>query len=230
MGHIKLLILSADLKPRYVANQIIVQALANNANIHILCIANMVNFTQILLNFPCYAFVVDHKNWPQMLELNSFAAKIVDDNHPLPPLIKEQFAKRKDASHSSNTPMDVDEQCQRQKETIQSKHLVNYSDVKHLHLRRDANQRAFIPKNGINLTPIALEIESLNKIKSDFISLETYNNEASASTSFKPTKTFGCNTQAKTKRPLALYRELTVNKIQNNPSKTKKLKDKKNKK
>lgn len=234
-GHIKLLILSADLKPRYVANQIIVQALASNPYIHILCVANMAIFTQTLLNFSCYAFVVGHEHWPEMPELNLWTVKIVAENFPLPQTIKEHYAKRPDSNTS--IPMEVDEQCRikKQKETIDTKSIVGVDDVKRLHLTRDTNQRAFIPKNGINLKRIALEIESLNKIKSDFISLQTYSNSSDEPTSsssfdFKSFKGYEKNAKKNGKRPLTLYRELTIHKIQNNPNKIKKIKDKKNKK
>lgn len=235
-GHIKLLVLSADLKPRYVANQIIVQALANNADIRILCVPNMATFTQNLLNFPCYALVVGHEHWLEMSDLNAWTANIIDENFPIPQLIKEHYAKQQDTHLSS--PMQVDKEFQKgkQKEKAGSKSFGSDVNLKHLHLTRDNcgdNQRAFVPNNAINLKPIALEIESLNKIKSDFISFETYSNsndEPSTSFDFKSAHGFGKQPKNKGKRPLAMYRELTIHKIQNNPNKVKKIKDKKNKK
>lgn len=230
-----MLVLSADLKPRYVANQIIVQALANNPDIRILCVANMTIFTQNLLNFSCYAIVVGHEQWFEMSELDIWTAKMVEENFPLPQMIKEHYTKRPDSS--SSTPMEVDEKCQIsiQKETINPKSIVGVDDLRLLYLTRDncdAHQRIFIPKNGINLKPIALDIESLNKIKSDFISLETYSNsthEASTLDSTLP-KGYEKTAKKKGKQPLTLYRELTIHKIQNIPNKVKKFKDKKNKK
>lgn len=230
-GHIKLLVLSADLKPRYVANQIIVQALANNADIRILCVANMAIFTQNLLNFSCYAFVVGHEHWLEMLELNAWTAKIIDENFPLPLFIKEHYAKQQD-SHSSIS-MEVDEEYQIIKQKVPSdpNFVAGNFNLKHLHLTRNNCDRAFVPKNAINLKPIALEIESLNKIKSDFISLETYNNsnDEASTFDFKSVKRSENQAKKKGKRPLAMYRELTIHKIQNNPNKVKKIKDKKNK-
>lgn len=235
-AHIKLLVLSADLKPKYVTNQIIIQALANNQDIRILCITNMTNFTQTLLNFSCYAFVVGHEHWSEMPELDLWTAKIVDENFPLPLLIKKHFPKRPETN--SNTAMEVDEQCQMTKEKgtkIDPNNIVCDGDLKDLHLIRDncdVDQRVFVPKNGINLKPIVLEIESLNKIKSDFVSLETYSNSNDATSTFDFKSIKGCekNAKKKGKRPLALYRELTIHKIQNNPNKMKKPNDRKNKK
>lgn len=209
------------------ANQIIVQALANNPDIRILCVPNMVNFTQTLLHFPCYAFVVGHECWHQMTELDVWSAEIVRESFPLPQFIEDHFAKRQRTTDSS-VPMDIDEQThvKKRNESVDSKHIVRDSDVKHLHLKRDGcnarQQRSFVPKNGMNLKPIGLEIESLNQIKSDFVSLETYDNEASAFDFGSRAKGF----KKMAKRPLALYRELTINKIQNNPNKVKKPKDK----
>lgn len=217
------------------ANQIIVQALANNSDIRILCVANMTIFTQTLLNFSCYAFVVGHEHWFEMSELDRWTAKIVEENFPLPQLIKEHYAKQQESD--SIIPMEVDEQNQmrKPKEIIATKSILDVGDLKYLHLIRnncDAHQRAFVPKNGINLKPIALEIESLNKIKSDFISLETYSNSNEEASTFdsKSSRGFEKNAKKKGKRPLTLYRELTIHKIQNNPNKVKKVKDKKNKK
>lgn len=228
-GRNKLLVLSADLKPRYVANQIIVQALSNNPDIRILCVANMTKFTEILLNFPCYALVVGSEHWCEMPELDTWTTKIIGENFPLPPLIKEHFTKQQNLN--AETPMEVDDQCHIGKQNdIPAKNILGDCDSERLYLTRhcDANERAFVPKNAINLKPIALEIQPLNKIKSDFISLETYSNsnDRPQCSDFKSPKGF----QRKGKRPLALYRELTIHKIQNNPNKVKKSKDKKNKK
>lgn len=218
------------------ANQIIVHALANNADIRILCVANLAQLTQTLLNFACYAFVIGHEHWSEMSELNAWTAKTIDVNFPLLPCITERFIERQDQPHSS-MPMEVDEERQitKRNELLESKNTANQFNLKQLHLTRDdcgPNRRAFVPKNAINLKPMALEIESLNKIKSDFISLETYSNsnDGASTFNFKSTKGFEKHARNKGKRPLAMYRELTIHKIQNNPNKVKKIKDKKNKK
>lgn len=95
-------------------------------------------------------------------------------------------------------------------------------EVSRFYLTKDPskqNQRAFIPKNAINLKPIALELESLNKIKSDYISLDTYDGNSNQPSLSKHAKKHK-------KRPLTLYRELTINKVQSNPKKAKKFKNK----
>lgn len=120
--------------------------------------------------------------------------------------------------------MDVDEPDTSAKNVPKMDETV---DVDRFYLTRDnceENKRAFIPRNAMNLKPIALELESLNKIKSDFISLDSYeSNDHNHSKNIQKSKKHK-------KTPLLLYRELTVHKVQNNPNKIKKFKDKKFKK
>lgn len=213
-GQIKLLVLSADLKPKYVANQIILQAFAANEDIRILCVSSLANLIQPILNFSCYAFVID--DWSQFGELEKWTAEMISEHFPVPATIQKYFDQRRE---SKNCLMEVDKSNSKQ---IQMPEEVIEASRYYLK-KSESNQRAFVPNNAINLKPIALEIESLNKIKSDFISLATYdgtNDQSTSSKHFKKSK----------KRPLTLYRELTIHKIQSNPNKVKKIKDKKNKK
>ncbi|XP_031637578.1 uncharacterized protein LOC116350010 [Contarinia nasturtii] len=216
-GQIKLFVLSADLKPRYVANQIILQALACNEDIRILCVPNLETLIRPLLNFSCYAFVID--NWSEFTELDQWTKSLIGDHFAVPTIIQAHFDQRK--------AMDVDETDASVEKVPKREEIV---EVNRFYLFKDdcqENKRAFIPKSAINLKPIALELESLNKIKSDFVSLDSYesNNQASRSHG----KDFHKSKKHK-KTPLALYRELTVHKVQNNPNKIKKIKDKKLKK
>lgn len=140
------------------------------------------------------------------------AFSIINENYPVPEIVQAHFAQRQNEGTCS---MEVDKH--------QAKRTTEKIDVDHLYLPKnsfDSNERAFVPKNGINLKPIALEIESLNKIKSDYISLDAIDGSSTHTTGFhkKSKKLF--------KTPLALYRDLTVHKIQNNPNKAKKQKNK----
>lgn len=232
-GQIKMLVLSADLKPRYVANQIILQALACNENIRIICVPNLTNLTKTLLNFTCYAFVIVDRIWSQLSQLDQWTDKIISNNFPLPSIINAHFAKRRENKRSEISAMEVDAPQTKLQQLADSNG--SSADLTYLHLTRvncKANQRAFVPRNGINLKPIALEIESLNKIKSDFISLDTYDGatEQPSTFDFSHTKGHYKNSKKKGKTPLTLYRESTIHKIQNNPNKIKKLKNKLNKK
>lgn len=217
-GQIRLLALSADLKPKYVANQIILQALACNDDIRILCISNLATLTQSLFNFSCYSFVITDEKWGDFLKLDKWTTALIKEHFPIPSVIQAHFMKRR---ANDGNPMEVDAPQPKKRSPINSSEMP--FKVSGLHLTRDScnsNERAFVPKNAINLKPIALEMGSLNKIKSDFISLDTYDTDR-ASTYKNPMKT--------RKRPLTLYRELTVNKVQSNPNKVKKIKHKKDK-
>lgn len=214
-GQIKLLVLSADLKPRYVANQIILQAFAANEHIRILCVPSLSTVMQPILNFSCYAFVID--DWSQFAELDKWTDEIISEHFTVPATIQTYFDQRRASKHC---PMEVDE-CVKAKPIKLPEEII---EVNRFYLKKsESDQKAFVPKNTINLKPIALEIESLNKIKSDFISLATYDGDNDQPTSSKHVK-------KSKKRPLAMYRELTIHKIQSNPNKVKKFKDKKNKK
>lgn len=212
-GQIRLLILSADLKPRYVANQIIVQALAGNEAIRILCVPNLNDILRTIVHFSCYAFVIN--SWADFSQLDEWTLTVINDNYPVPQVIRSHFAQRQETCS-----MEVDEYQAKHTKIIAHQCTREHVNIKHLHLYRincESIQRVFVPKNGINLKPIALEIESLNKIKSDYISLDAVDG-GSISTGFQRKST------KMSKRPSALYRDLTIYKIQNNPKKGKKLK------
>lgn len=206
-GQIRCLILSADLKPRYVANQIIVQALAGNEAIRILCVPNLNDILQPILHFSCYAFVIN--SWASFPQLDEWTSNVINENYPVPEIIRTHFTHRQKICS-----MEV--YAQQVKRQMCNKHTAENVDIKYLHLPRtncESKERAFVPRNGINLKPIALEIESLNKINSDYISIDS-----------GPSQTTGFHKKSKKlfKAPLAMYRDLTIHKIQNNPSKAKK--------
>ncbi|XP_055313761.1 uncharacterized protein LOC129575015 [Sitodiplosis mosellana] len=215
-GQIKLLVLSADLKPRYVANQIILQAFAANEDIRILCVPSLATGIRPILNFSCYAFVID--NWSQLAELNKWTAQLISEYFPVPATIKSYFDQRRE---SKNCQMEVDEPEIKAQQTLEE-----CIEVNRFYLTKEKcepNQRAFVPKNAINLKPIELELEPLNKIKSDFITLATHNGN-------NDQPTFSKHVKKSKKRPLTLYRDLMIHKVQSKPNKVKKFKDKKNKK
>lgn len=246
-GNIKLLVLSADLKPRYVTNQIIIQALAHNDDIQIACVPNLSTLMQNIFNFSCYAFVINDKNWSELSNLSQWIIQIIETNFPLPDEIKSHFAKRRARSDDKKSDEEMvtsaegriikgkfvnfmdgnDLNRMRQQKLVRCNETCD-ADINQLYLTRDnPNQRSFVPKNAVDLKPIAIQLESLNKIKSDFISLDTYD----GASNFKSTQSTSNPKYAKkkSKRPLTMYKELTIHRIQNNPNKIKKIKDKKNK-
>lgn len=214
-GQVKLLVLSADLKPRYVANQIILQALASNEHIRILCVPNLESITQIIFKFSCYAFVIS--DWSKLPELDKWTTGVINEHFPVPKLIDSYFGEKR-----KTTEMEVDESQTKKPQLIEENVNVNS-----FYLSKDnckPNERAFVPRNAINLKPIALEIESIHKIKSDFISIDSDDDN------YGPSKQLHKKSKKHNKTPLALYRDLTVYKVQSNPNKVKKIKNKKQKK
>lgn len=194
------------------ANQIILQALATNKHIRILCVPNLDSFTQTILKFSCYAFVIS--NWSNLSQLDKWTADLIGEHFPVPQLIESYFDQRREKTST----MEVNEP-----EMKKPRLTEEMIEVNRFYLKREnckSNERAFVPKNANNLKPIALEIESLNKIKSEFISLDTYNN------SYSQAKQFHKKSKNNNKTPLALYRDLTVHKVQGNPNKVKKIRNK----
>lgn len=205
------------------ANQIILQALACNDDIRILCVPNLETLTRPILNFSCYAFVID--NWSQFPVLDKWTATLISENFPIPSIIETYFAQRKNNKIAAVVEPKIKPQKLNEVENI---------EINRFYLTRENgndNQRAFVPKNAIDQKPITFEIESLNKIKLDFISLDTYDSHDDRPTC---SSNFGNLIQKRHKKhnksPLALYRDLTVHKVQNNPNKFKKPKQKKNNK
>lgn len=232
----KLLVLSADLKPRYIANQIILLALGANEGIRILCVPNMKNVFEPILNFTCYAFVISAENLSRFAELDKWTANLIDKHFPVSPIIEAHFGNRRNKNQTCPPDaMDVDElEAQSCKQISSSIETVDFDQIYLTRKNCEPNRRAFVPNNAVNLKPIAFELESLNKIKSDFISLDTYDNSSGGpSTSQHPKypNEFPNKKQKKKKTPLVLYKPLIVHKVQSNPNKEKKHKNKnKNKK
>lgn len=224
----KLLIISADLKPRFVVNQIILLALGANQETRILCVPNMDKLMQPILNFPCFAFVISNESWSRFSALDEWTAELVEKHFPVSDVNEAYFGQQKD--DKTTCSMEIDEP-----ETKSAKKFGSVEekiDLNSIYLTRDKsepNQRVFVPKNAINMKPIALELESLNKIKSDYISLDAYGSSAGPSSSQNPNNTKESEKKLKRKRktPLVLYRALTVHKVQSNPNKVKKNKNKK---
>lgn len=179
----------------------------------------MAGTLQPILNFPCYAFVID--NWSQFIALEKWTKKLISEHFPVPTTLQSYFDQRR---KNKNCPMEVDESETKAPKLKPPEEVIEVNQFYLTKASCEKNQRAFLPKNAINLKPIALELESLNKIKSDFISLDTHNGNSNDQASFSK------HTKKHKKRPLTLYRELTINKIQSNPNKVKKFKNKKDKK
>lgn len=215
-GRNKLLAISAELKPRYVVNQIILQALSCNEQINIFCIPNMESLMYDYVKFPCFAFIIIENDLPAFEKLFTWSTNVIQNIHKVPVSISSYFAEGNQLEQ-----MDMNE--------IEYKELAPHEDnVHHLYLFEENNsfsQRAFIPKNAINLKPSTLKIDPLNQIRSDFISLNTFDHSSPISIS-KPRKGNKLHgkkdDRKKVMTPMRLYQALTIHKIQGNSNGNKK--------
>lgn len=166
-GQAKLLLISADLKPRYVINQIILLALSKNAGTSILCVPQLELLLKEVHEFECFCMSVGDA--VKASNLIGWGRKLTECHYPVPPQLVSNFAQREKA-----TRMDVDA----------ARAPANQSEaisVDTLYLRaNNGEQRAFVPKNAINLKPLSFKVDSLAKDKNDFISIDNYNSDESA--------------------------------------------------
>lgn len=174
-GRVRILIVSADLKPRYVINQIILLALARNEATKILCVPNLENEMKTLVDFQCFAFAINDNESSEYRKLFEWCEIVTTERYPVPTLIRTYFNTRRRTTDTEieSIPMDTDSgsaQCSRCNE-------IPLSDLYLIRSCTEPKQRAFIPKNAINLKPLSFDVMSLDKIKSDFISLDTFDSD-----------------------------------------------------
>lgn len=166
-GKAKLLLISADLKPRYVINQIILLALSKSAGISILCVPQLELLLKETHEFEC--FCVSVADAAEVSNLIGWGRKLTECHYPVPPEIVSNFVQRE-----KSTPMEVDaaQTPANQTEAI---------SVDKLYLRANTGeQRTFVPKNAINLKPLSFKVDSLAKDTNDFISIDNFNSDESA--------------------------------------------------
>lgn len=218
-----MLIISADLKPRYIVNQIILQAISSNEHIIIFLVSNLNNLLQELVKFSCYAFVILDDGIEQLPELYSWSKEISIKYHPIPELIDSYFKQRKRSLISKE-----DSKCTTEPSCHSETKDVN---VNSLYLTKEDSQRGFIPNNAINLKPSTLRVGSIKRIKADFISLDLQENDkiqfATASHPVRKKKHF--KKEKKSQASLKLYQPLIIHKVQNSSNKIKKKRNKKKK-
>lgn len=173
-GRVQIVILSSDLKPRYVINQVILLALARNESINILCVPNLEQEIKSLVDFQCFALAISDVESSEFQKLFEWCRIVTTERYPVPKLIREYFcARQQTSSEIESIPMETDNasaQCSRHVER----------SVSQLHLTRSntaPEQRAFIPKNAISFKPLSFDVTSLDKIKSDFISLDAFDSD-----------------------------------------------------
>lgn len=197
----KLLVISSDLKPRYVINQIILKAISSNDGINILVVPGLNGHLQGIVGFPCFAFVVDTDGCQQLAELNDWCSDILRIHHPVPDTILSYYAQRRRVLANANDIIMDDNssipiKCANDPENS-SKYL--------LHKDANCDQRAFVPQNAALLKPVAYNVQTLKQTKSDFISLDVLG--GANQTKKRPKK--------EKKKATQLYQPLVIHKVQN---------------
>lgn len=223
--------MSADLKPRYVINQIILLALAKHDEISILCVSNLEEKIKSLVDFPCFAFVVTDDCSPKLTKLIDWCKLTITSHYPVPAFIQSYFKHRSNVELDSSAPMETNTS----QEIIVQSENVSFDSL--YLIKNNGNlgqqQRAFIPQNAINLKPLSFEVAtSLGKDQSDFISLHAFDGDD------KPIRTLSQPVANQSKQSAGnkwtkhknQYQSVTINKIQGNVNKTQKNPNKKQKK
>lgn len=200
-GRVKLLVLSSDLKPRYVINQLILKAISSNDGIHILLVPGLNGHLEGIVGFPCFAFVVDQDGCQQLAELNGWCGDILRIHHPVPDTILSYYAQRRRVLANAND-INMDDNA-----SMPIKSANEPENTSQFLLHRDANcdQRAFVPQNAALLRPVAYNVQTLNQTKSDFISLDLLGGASQAKKRPKKEK----------KKSPQLYQPLVIHKVQN---------------
>lgn len=154
-------------------------ALARNEAIDILCVPNLDHEMKSLVDFSCFAFAINYVDDSALHRLFAWCQTITSERYPVPELIREYFdsRRRRTSNEIESTPMEIDTATVRcdQGDDI---------PLGELHLTRSStapDQRAFIPRNAINFKSLSFEVTSLDKIKSDFISLNTFDSDDNSS-------------------------------------------------
>lgn len=173
-GGVRVLVLSADLKPRYVINQIILLALARNEAINILCVSNLEQEVKSLVDFQCFALSINDTPASAFHKLFDWCRIVTSERYPVPQLIQTYFsARRRPSTEIKSIPMETEPESTESTETPLSSFYLTRSSTA-------PEQRAFLPKNAINFKPLSFDVASLGQIKSDFISLDAFDSDGNS--------------------------------------------------
>lgn len=158
-GKVKVVFISADLRPRYIVNQIILLTLAKNIPVIIFCIPKLEELSKEIFKFSslCFTIIADHGT--SVNKLVNWSKNLRDNNYPIPNEILSNFTKK-----PRIISIDIDEEFPKSsKETEAIRHK--------LYLRAGSNdQRAFVPVNALNLKPLSFKVQYSEK-DHDFISI-----------------------------------------------------------
>lgn len=161
-GHVKILLISNDLKPRYVVNQIILLTLSKNINVNILCVPKIHDLLKEIVGFACFGLTFENDLPPSMQKFSNWSQKLIENEYPVPEELLTNFIKK-----SETIPMDLD---LGESSIITGNDSVNFDKI---YLKAESNEkRTFVPINALNLKPLSFEVQCLAKDKSDFISID----------------------------------------------------------
>lgn len=163
-----MLFISADIKPRYAANQIILLTLFHNQQTQIFCVPNLNQELSKILPFPCFCFAIRANSglntkplweWGKLALSNSNSDRHEVLNH----VQKLKAAKLTDSVKTSTNRLSSD---------IEMTETVAFED---LYLVQNKSGRAFTPRKNDSLSSLS--------ISSNYM---TINDNPSAVTSKKP--------------------------------------------
>lgn len=130
-----MLVISADLKPRYIVNQIILLALARNPAISILCVPQLSQQLREVVNFPCFCMAIAGDTSVELQPILDWCQTMVTEHHPKP------SDNNKSTPLQRNLSLKPDQDIGCQSDVIMT--------VADLHLKKTViNARLFVPSNG----------------------------------------------------------------------------------
>lgn len=183
----------------------ILKAIASNDGIKILLVSGLNSRIEQIVNFSCFAFVILDAGWQQLLELQEWCTDIVRSHYPMPEKILLYYEQRRSVPASigetdidSNTPKAV---------PLRSTDETIIAD--RYHLTKNSVERSFIPPNAANLKPVSFKVQTIKKMKTEFISLNLQDGDSD----FHPKKKKKHQTEKNRITPL--YHPLVIHKIKN---------------
>lgn len=183
----------------------ILKALASNDGITILLVSSLNSRIEQIVNFSCFAFVILDAGCQQLRQLHKWCTDIVRSHYPIPEQILSYYEQRR------RTPASKDASgigCN-SSITVPLHTAAETIIVDRYHLTKKHMERAFIPQNAANLKPVSFKVQTIKKMKSEFISLDLQDS-GSDFHSKKKTKY-----QKDTSRITPVYHPLVIHKIKN---------------
>lgn len=234
-GKCDIVILSAELKPRYVINQVILLALAHNEAVNIFCVPNLAEIMKEFISFPCFAFtlIVNDRECTKLDDLLHWCAIRKEQSHPVPNTITEYFSLKNNRKPVSE---DVEVNLLKLESDEKDSESVDFTKL-YLIKKTEGPKRLFVPENASDLKPLLSNVARSTFDQSDFISLSS-SLSIDEDEEAKPTEKMiyvPSNQILPPKKglkrknepePRRQYHNLTINKVQGNPQKVKKDKKK----